>query len=61
MVELAAVTKDNWRAVCALRVSADQEQFVSSNVESLAEASVRPEAKPFAVHVAASVGFDAND
>jgi diamine N-acetyltransferase len=49
VVELVPVTKDSWRAVCDLRVRADQEGFVSSNLESLAEAAVRPEAVPLAV------------
>lgn len=49
MVRIAAVTRDNVLLVCRLRVAPEQEQFVSSNAVSLAEAYVKPEAKPFVV------------
>jgi diamine N-acetyltransferase len=48
----------NVLAVCELRVSPDQEGFVSPNAWSIAEAYVRPEAKPFAIVVREEpVGF----
>lgn len=49
MVLLSPVTRQNVLEVCGLSVAPDQERFVSSNAVSLAEAYVKPEAKPFAV------------
>lgn len=49
MVLISPITRQNVLMVCELSVAPDQEQFVSSNAVSLAEAYVKPEAKPFAV------------
>jgi diamine N-acetyltransferase len=43
------MTRDNVLPVCGLSVADGQEGFVSPNAVSLAEAYVRPEARPFAV------------
>jgi diamine N-acetyltransferase len=59
VVSLEPVTKDNVIEVCFLTVAPDQEELVSDNALSLAEAYVRPEARPFAVAAddGALVGF----
>jgi diamine N-acetyltransferase len=49
VVRLDPISRDNVIAVCRLRVAPEQASFVSPNAESLAEALVRPEAKPLAV------------
>lgn len=38
MPEVRPVTKDNWKALIRLKVRADQEHFVASNLYSIAEA-----------------------
>lgn len=58
MVCLTPITRANVLAVCALDVAPSQRGFVSPNAVSLAEAYVRPEAKPFAVDCeGVAVGF----
>jgi diamine N-acetyltransferase len=57
-VRLAEVTADNWEAVAALQVDADQEDLVASNVYSLAESKFDPGARPRAVYAGSRVvGF----
>lgn len=51
VVVLELVSVSNVRDVCSLRVAPDQERFVSSNAESLAEAYVIEEAVPRALRV----------
>ena len=46
-VTLREITDDNLDAVLALRISPEQEQFVSSVQDSLAEAAEYPEARPW--------------
>ena len=51
MVELKAITKDNFEDVISLKVSEHQQAFVSSTVHSLAQAYVyRDTAFPFAIY-----------
>lgn len=51
MVELKEITKDNLEDVLKLKVAENQEEFVSSNVHSLAQAWVyRNTAFPFAIY-----------
>lgn len=59
MVELREITKDNFEEVMKLRVSEDQEGFVSSIAYSLAQAWVYKEtAFPFAIYAdEVPVGF----
>ena len=59
MVELREITEDNFDEVIELRVSEDQEGFVSSVVYSLAQAWVyRETAFPFAIYAdEVPVGF----
>src|SRR5215472_8619656 len=62
-VTLREVTSENLEAVLALRVSPEQEQFVSSVQESLEEAAEYPEGRPWyravysGVEPAGPVGF----
>jgi diamine N-acetyltransferase len=57
-VRLAEVTADNWQAVVDLRLDADQEDLVASNVYSLAESKFDPDARPRAVYAGRRVvGF----
>lgn len=52
MIELREITKDNFEAVLNLKVSKNQEDFVSSTVYSLAQAWVyKDTAFPFAIYV----------
>jgi len=52
MIELRGITKDNFEAVLNLKVSKNQENFVSSTVYSLALAWVyKDTAFPFAIYV----------
>ncbi|MGW0521452.1 GNAT family N-acetyltransferase [Crossiella sp. NPDC003009] len=46
-VHLREITEENRDAVCALRVRPDQEQFVASVTQSLADAAAAPEAEPW--------------
>ena len=59
MVELREITKENYEAVLALQVSAEQAAFVPTVTEALAQAWVyRDTAYPFAVYAdGAPVGF----
>jgi diamine N-acetyltransferase len=58
VVSLEDVSRSNIREICALRVAPNQERFVSSNAESLAEAYVIAEAVPRAIRASdALVGF----
>lgn len=51
MVELKAITKDNFEDVISLKVSEHQQAFVSSTAHSLAQAYVyRDTAFPFAIY-----------
>ena len=54
---LKAITPENVREVCDLRVAPDQEQFVASVAVSLAEAYVQPAAWCRALHADGLVGF----
>jgi diamine N-acetyltransferase len=57
-VKLKDVTADNWRAVAGLKLDAEQEDLVASNVYSLAEAQFDPDARPRAVYAGKRVvGF----
>ncbi len=59
MVELREIAKDNYEEIINLKVSENQESFVSSNVYSLAQAWIyRKTAYPFAVYADdKAVGF----
>jgi diamine N-acetyltransferase len=46
-VQLREITDENRDAVCAVRVRADQEQFVGSVTRSLEDAATTPEAEPW--------------
>ena len=51
MIHLEAVTRDNFEELIGLKVRQDQESFVSTVAESLAQAYVYPDnAYPFAVY-----------
>ena len=51
MVELKAITKDNFEDIISLKVSEHQQAFVSSTAHSLAQAYVyRDTAFPFAIY-----------
>lgn len=51
MISLRPVDSSNYRECIDLRVARDQERFVASNVQSLAEAYVwREGAEPYAVY-----------
>ncbi|GAA5530214.1 spermine/spermidine acetyltransferase [Herpetosiphon gulosus] len=42
IVNLVPVTRDNWQACCALSLPAEQQDFVASNLYSIAEAQFYP-------------------
>jgi diamine N-acetyltransferase len=46
-ITLREITDENRAAVCALRVNPEQELFVASVTESLAEAAATPDARPW--------------
>ena len=48
-VTLVPVTRANWQAVIALRVDAEQADYLASNLYSLAEAYVEPACRPRAI------------
>ena len=50
MVELSPVTKDNFAAIINLEVSQDQQQYVASNLYSIAESKVYPECVPLGIY-----------
>lgn len=51
MIELKEITKDNYENVICLKVSENQEGYVSANVYSLAQAYVyNKTAFPFAIY-----------
>ncbi|HET9902897.1 MAG TPA: GNAT family N-acetyltransferase [Xanthobacteraceae bacterium] len=57
-VRLAPVTASNWRAVVKLKLAPNQENFVASNVYSLAESKFDPGARPRAIYAGKRlVGF----
>ena len=57
-VRLEDVTEDNWRDVIALRLDVEQEDFVASNLYSIAESKFDPDARPRAVYAGKRlVGF----
>lgn len=57
-VELKDVTADNREAVAGLQLDPDQEELLSSNEESLDEASDDPDARPRAIYANGKVvGF----
>ena len=59
-ITLREITEDNAKSVLALRCTPDQERFVSSVTESLAEATEYPQANPWFRAVCAGgwpVGF----
>lgn len=49
-VVLRPVSGDNWQAVVQLALAPGQEEFVASNVYSLAQAAYRPELVPLAIY-----------
>lgn len=49
-IELRPVTKSNFEAVIRLEVSDEQQQYVASNLYSLAESKVYPECIPLAIY-----------
>ena len=49
-ITLEEVTGENWRACVQLKVRADQENFVASNVFSLAQSKYEPGLVPLAVY-----------
>lgn len=49
-VQLRDVTAANFDALIALEVTAEQRDFLDSNVESIAWAYVAPECQPFAIY-----------
>jgi len=57
-VRLEDVTEDNWRAVISLKLDAEQEDLVASNLYSIAESRFDPDARPRAVYAGKRiVGF----
>ena len=57
-VKLKDVTDDNWRAVVGLKLAAEQEDLVASNLYSIAESKFDPDARPRAVYAGKRVvGF----
>ena len=57
-VKLKKVTADNWEAVADLKLSADQEALVATNLYSIAESQFDPDARPRAIFVGERiVGF----
>ncbi len=57
-VTLRPVTRDNFEECCDLEVSKNQQEFVSSNVFSLAESKFFPEFVPIAIYAGETmVGF----
>ena len=57
-VKLKDITEDNWRAVIALKLDAEQEDLVASNLYSIAESRFDPDARPRAVYAGKRVvGF----
>ena len=57
-VKLNDITEDNWRAVIALKLDAEQEDLVASNLYSIAESRFDPDARPRAVYAGKRiVGF----
>ena len=49
-VDLRPVTKENWRECINLKLSADQESFVSSNLFSLAQSKFETCRNPCAIY-----------
>ena len=49
-IVLKPVTVNNWKACIALELASDQQDFVSSNLYSIAEAQFYPDAKSRAIH-----------
>ncbi len=49
-ISLRAVTVDNWEDCIALRVRADQEVYVDSNLYCIAEAYIEPRWTPLAIY-----------
>lgn len=57
-IELRPVTKANFEAVTSLEVSAEQQQYVASNLYSIAESKIFPECIPLAIYESSRlVGF----
>lgn len=50
-LSLREITKDNYRTICRLRVSLDQQAFVATSTFSLAQAKYEPEKTPLAIYV----------
>jgi diamine N-acetyltransferase len=57
-VHLRNVTLDNFRECISLEVDKFQQEFVASNVQSLAEAKVNPNLFPLAIYDAAVAGYE---
>ncbi len=49
-IELRPVTKSNFETVISLEVSDDQQQYVASNLYSIAESKIFPECIPLAIY-----------
>lgn len=50
MIRLAAVDRYNWRELAALSVKPEQEQYLASNVSSLAQAYAEPWCTPLGIY-----------
>ena len=50
MVSLKEINEDNFRAVVGMKLEGEQSKYVASNVYSLAQAWLYPEAKPYAIY-----------
>ena len=66
-VRLEEITPQNFRECINLKVSGNQENFVASNLMSIAQAKIYPTANPFAVYAGDKMvgfvmyGFDTDD
>lgn len=49
MIELRALDRKNWRACASLQVAAGQEDFVATNLRSIAESRFEPHYRPRAI------------
>ncbi len=57
-ITLREITKDNWKQCISLKVAPNQQNFVASNLYSLAESRFEPDCMPLAIyHDETMVGF----
>ena len=57
-ISLERITLENWEEAIALKVRADQERFVASNLRSIAESKVRPQCNPVVIRAnRVAIGF----